>query len=327
LYASREGLFSVQRSARSGSPLTIPSLDVPDLDIGRIAATYRQRVRGTRPDLLPMASQLLERLPPDRWMLEWHLPWWLGHAFGLPGDVAGEIVLSNVFGLGSVRLQDDVADGEVPRRRAGKATQLAETLYDLALEPYRARFAVDSTFWAHLGRCMATWRDATGAEGRLAARGAPLKISAFGVSLLSGREDAYPTLDRLLDEALEALVLYDHIADWQADLDAGRWNAYVAELSEGPQVASERTRHRRTVLVAMMTTDVVAIQVGRVQAGLLRAADLGDTLSVPVPRLVAHLRVFARQVGEDGRTIQAHYRDLGDRAAKLLFDRPSDGRS
>ena len=174
---------------------------------------------------------------------------------------------------------------------------------------------------------MAAWRAAAGGESRLAARGAPLKISAFGVCRLTGLDDAYPVLDGLLEEALEALVLYDHIADWQADLDAGRWNAFVADLSEGPQVASERSRHRRTVLVALMTTDVVAGHIGRVQAGLLRAAELGDTMVVPVPPLLAHLRVFAQQVGVDGRSIQAHYRDLGDRAARLLLDGPDDGRS
>lgn len=288
---------------------------------------YKRRVRETRPDLLPMATKLLERLPPDRWMLEWHLPWWLGHAFGLDRDVAREIVLSNLFGLGSIRLLDDLEDGDVAPRKAVKATALAATLYDLALEPYRTRFPIESRFWAHLETCMAEWRAAKGAESRLAARGAPLKISAYGVCLLSGREDAYSTLDHLLDEALEALVLYDHIADWQADIDAGRWNAYVEGLSDGPQVASERTRHRRAVLVAMMTTDAVANHIGRVQAGLLRAADLAETMIAPVPALVAHLRTFAREAGEYGRALQAHYRDLGDRAARLLLDTPNDKRS
>jgi hypothetical protein len=307
--------------------VTICSLDVPDLDINEVSAMYRLRVHETRPDLLPMAIQLLGRLPPERWMLEWHLPWWLGLALGLERDLAQEIVLSNLFGLGSIRIQDDLADGEIARRKAGKASVLATTLYDLALEPYRARFPAGSPFWAHLDTCMTDWREAQRAEGRLAARGAPLKISAFGVCLLAGRDDVYPALDRLLDDALEALVLYDHIADWQADLDAGRWNAFVADVSDGPQVPEERTRHRRAILVEMMTTDAIAVHIGRVQTGLLRAADIAETLVVPVPRLVTHLRAFARDTGDYGRTIQAHYRDLGDRAARLLLDGPGDGRS
>ncbi len=307
--------------------MTIRSLDVPDLDTTDISGTFKRRVREVSPGLLPEANRLIERLPPERWMLEWHLPWWLGHALGLDRALARDIVLSNLFGLGSIRIQDDLADGEIARRKTAKATALATTLYELALEPYRDRFPAGSAFWGHVDACMIEWRAAQGSEGRLAARGAPLKISAFGVCLLAGRDDVYPTLDRLLDDALEALVLYDHIADWQADLDAGRWNAFVADLSDGPQVPEERTRHRRAALVALMTTDTIAVHIGRVQAGLLRAADLGDALVVPVPPLVAHLRSFARQVGEDGRAIQAHYRDLGDRAARLLLESPNDERS
>lgn len=307
--------------------MSIRSLDVPDLDTAGMSAAFERRVREVSPLHIPDAMRLLKRLLPERWMLEWHLPWWLGHALGLDRDVARQIVLSNLFGLGSIRIQDDLADGEVARRQVVAATALSATLYELALEPYRARFPLGSPFWEHLESCMADWRAATGEAGRLAARGAPLKISAFAVCDLAQRVDLYPAVDRLLEDALEALVLYDHIADWQTDLDAGRWNAYVAGISDGAQVPSERTRHRRAVLVAMMTTDAVSIHVGRVEAGLLRSANLAEKLIVPVPALVTHLRGFARQAGEQGREWRAHYRDLGDRAARLLLDPPVDAPS
>lgn len=292
-----------------------------------MCATYQRGVGDVRPDLLPMAMKLLERLAPERWMLEWHVPWWLGLALGLDRAIAREIVLSNVFGLGSIRLQDDLVDGEVVSRRAVAAKTLATVLYELALEPYRSRFPAGSPFWVHLETCMSDWRTATGDGDRLAARGAPLKISAFAVCRLTDRVDLYPSVDRILDEALEALVLYDHLADWQADLDAGRWNAFVAGLSDGPQTVADRVRHRRAVLVAMMTTDAVTQHIGRVEAGVLRAADLSEALEVPLPPLVAHLRAFARQAGERARELQAHYQDLGDRAARLLLDGPGDARS
>jgi hypothetical protein len=307
--------------------VTIPSLDVPELDTAGVSAAYLRRVREICPDHVQVATRLLERLPPERWMLEWHLPWWLGNAFGLDREVAREVVLSNVLGLGSIRLQDDLADREVAPRDVVAARTLSAVLYDAALEPYRSRLPSGSEFWAHLQTRMTEWRAASGEDGRLAARGAPLKISAFAVCLLTDRVDLYATVDGSLDEALEALVLYDHVADWQADLDAGRWNAFVADLSEGAQVPAERARHRGAVLVAMMTTDAIAVHVGRIEAGLLRAADLVDTLGVPVPPLATHLRRFARQVGEQGREVQAHYRDLGDRAAELLLGRPVDARS
>ena len=307
--------------------MTIRSIDDPDLDTADVSTTYRRRVGAVRPDLLPMAIRLLERLPPERWMLEWHMPWWLGNALGLDREVTRELVVSNLLGLGSIRIQDDLADGDVAPRQAAAAKALAPILYGLALDAYRFRFPAESPFWTHLETCLSDWRAATGEEGRLAARGAPLKISAFAVCRLTERVDVFPAVDRLLDEALEALVLYDHIADWRDDLDAGRWNAFVADISDGPQLPAERTRHRRAVLVAMMTTNAIGAHIGRVEAGLLGAADLGETLGVPVPALVAHLRTFARQAGEQGRELQAHYRDLGDRAASLLLDPPGDGRS
>lgn len=336
--------------------MTIRSLDVPELDTASVSAGFERRVREVCPDHLPMATRLLARLPPERWMLEWHLPWWLGHALGLDRGLAREIVLSNLLGLGSIRLQDDLADGEVAAKDMVATNTLSAALYEAALEPYRSRFPPESEFWAHLETCMAEWRSATGegaasggsgaasgdvasdsigASGdpeaavgrRLEARGAPLKISAFAICLSTGRIDLYPTVDRCLDDTLEALVLYDHLADWEADLDAGRWNAFIADLSDGRQVPAERARHRRAVFVALMTTDAVAVQVGRIEAGLLRAADLVTTLGVPVPPLVRHLRGFAQQVGEQGREMQAHYRDLGDRAARLLLDPPVNARS
>lgn len=300
---------------------------MPELDIGAVRAVFERHVRETEPDLVPMAMRLLERLPPDRWMLEWLLPWWLAHALMLPPNTAREIVLSNLLGLGSIRLQDDLADGEVEPGEAVAASALSASLYEAAVEPYRSWFPPGSRFWAHLEASMAAWRAGSDDEGRLAARGAPLKISAFAVCLLARRSDLYRNLDRLLDDALEALVLYDHLADWQADLDAGRWNAFVAGISDGPQVPSERVRHRRAVLVALMTTDAIAVHIGRVEAGLLRAADVAETLDPPIPPLLTHLRGFALQTGEQGRELQAHYRDLGDRAARLLLDPPVDARS
>jgi hypothetical protein len=160
-----------------------------------------------------MARRLFDRLPPSRWTLEWHLPLWLGDALRVDPDASRAIVLSNVLGLGSIRLQDDLADGEVAPQATEAAGQLAAALYDAALEPYRAWFPPASPFWAHLERCMRAWRsatDATGGEEHLAARGAPLKVSAFALCLLADRLVTFRALEPCLDRALEALVRYDH---------------------------------------------------------------------------------------------------------------------
>jgi hypothetical protein len=311
--------------------LTIRSVDIPELDTAAVTAAYEQRVRGACPEHLALALRLLDRLPPARWTLEWYLPWWLGDALGLDSATAREIVLSNLLGLGSVRLQDDLADGDVALEDLGPAAVLSAALYEAALGPYKARFEADSPFWGYLESCMTAWRESTddNVESRLAARAAPLKISAFAVCLLTDRRDAFPALERCLDLVLEALVLHDHIADWGADLDAGRWNAFVAAVSGGPQLPEWRERHRTAVLVAMMTTDVVAVQFAKLEDRSLRAAVIADTLGdeLAVPALGAHLRAFAASAREQGASFQEHYRELGDRAAKLLLQTPLNGRS
>ena len=311
-----------------------------DLDVAAVAEAYERRLRETCPELLPLATQLLERLPPTRWSLEWYLPWWLGQAFALEPTLTREIVVSNVLGLGSIRLRDDLADGEIDEERVADARALAGAMYDLALEPYRGWFDPASPFWRHLETRMDTWRaasegtpgesggtSATGPGPDLAARGAPLHVAAVAVCLLAGRMDVYPALEACLDRALEALVLYDHAADWEADLDAGRWNAFVAASSPGPQVPEARDRHRAATYVAMLTGDAVAGYFGQIDEALLRAAAIADTLQPAVPRLADHLRRFAMDVLDQGAAIHERYRDLGDQAAKLLLHGPRDARS
>lgn len=273
-----------------------------------------------------MALDLLERLPPARWTLEWYLPLWLGRAFRLDDSVSNEVVLSNVLGLASIRLQDDLADGEVATDDRVGARALATALYDAALEPYRAPFDAGSPFWSHLDRRMTAWRAAHPGPD-LAARGAPLHVGAVAVCLHADRMDVYRALEPCLDHALEALVRYDHVADWESDLDAGRWNAFVAAASPGRQVPGARDRHRAATYVAMLTSDVVVTWFDQIDDGLARAVAIADSLDPPVPPLVDHLRSFAPRVRAHGAAIHERYRELGDEAAKRLFPMPADARS
>jgi hypothetical protein len=313
---------SSRHQLRSEGEPTSRSADLSDLDIAGVADAYERRVRSICPEHLPAAMQLLERLPPARWTLEWYLPWWLGQALGLDEAVSLEVTLSNVLGLASIRLQDDLADGEVAPDDLASARILATALYAAALEPYRAWFPAASPFWEHLERRMTAWRGAVD----LAARGAPLHIAAVATCLYADRMDVYRALASCLDHALEAFVRYDHVGDWEADLDAGRWNAFVTALSPGPQVAEAHDRHRAATYVAMLTTDAVATWFAGIDEELQRAAAIADDLSPAVPPLPAHLRAFAAGVREHGAAIHARYLDLGDRAAKLLLQTPANAR-
>jgi hypothetical protein len=312
--------------------LTLPSPVVPELDVARVTADYERSVEAVCAEQLPLAMRVFGRLEPRRWTLEWYLPWWLGHAFGLDLEIANELVLSNVLGLASIRLQDDLVDGDVRADDIDGAKALSSALYRQAVAPYRSRFPASSPFWGHLDSSMSVWRSATdgtserGGGGKtpgdldsqsLAARGAPLKISAFAACMLAGRVDAYSVLERALDHALTGLVLYDHFGDWQSDLTAGRWNAFVAAVSDDPQTPESRDRNRSGVLLAMMTQDAVVSHFERITMEATRAAALVEPLgSWP---LVAYLRGFADMTEEQGSRLQAHYRDLAERAGSLLL--------
>jgi hypothetical protein len=145
--------------------VTQPSMRASELDELAIRTGFRRRVRERCPDHEAFAMSLLERLPPDRWRLEWHLPWWLGEAFGLDADVSRELVLSNVLGLASIRLEDDLADGEVAERDLGAARAVGAALFDAAIEPYRRRIPRDSTFWPAFDGVMSTWRSRGSGRG------------------------------------------------------------------------------------------------------------------------------------------------------------------
>ena len=83
---------------------------IPEIDVERVSAAYEARVRAVLDGDFPAALHLTDRLHPQRWALEWNLPMWLGDAFGLEPRVSAEIRLSNVLGLASIRLSDDLAD-------------------------------------------------------------------------------------------------------------------------------------------------------------------------------------------------------------------------
>lgn len=296
--------------------------DIPDLDIAGMLAAFERRVIEVCPEQQSLARALIERLPPSRWTLEWYLPWWLGYAFGLEADVARELVLSNVLGLGSIRLQDDLADGEVAPADVEGAGILSAALYDAALEPYRVWFTPASSFWGELDRRMTAWR--RNAAEDLAARGAPLHVSAMAASLLGGKSGVDPSLVACLDRALEALVRYDHVSDWESDLDAGRWNVFIAAVSSGPQTRAARERHRIAVRVALMTSSVADEQFLLIRDALLEAAVLATKVEPSIPPLTRYLRSFSAEVEAWGLAFATHYRSLGDRAARLLLHGAAD---
>jgi hypothetical protein len=302
--------------------------DAAGLDTSAIFEVYRARAAAAGPEAMPVAIRLWDRLDPVHWSLEWHLPVWLGNAFGLTRDVSSQIALSNVLGLASIRLRDDLDDDEVDRVDVPAAEALSAAFYLAALEPYSRLFPERASFWGRLDRWMAEWRpaalrDRTGgahegsSERDLASRGAPLKISAFAVCALASRSQDFPIVEACLDDALAAMVLYDHARDWQADLAAGRWNALVAISSSHPQTPEHRDMNRASVHVAMLARGSIAGYFARIRAQLKLALVSADRLELT--ELAAYLSELMATTDREAVVLDARHRELGKLAASVVF--------
>lgn len=89
-------------------------MDAFETRVDELKSDFLAEVTGFSPELRCAAEALLRRIGASNWTLEWGLPFWLGTTFGLADDAIREMMLCNVFGLGFVRLVDDLADAESP---------------------------------------------------------------------------------------------------------------------------------------------------------------------------------------------------------------------
>jgi hypothetical protein len=281
-----------------------------------------QRINARQPRLDPLARRYLARLTPDRWTIEWNLPVWLGRTFDLDPGLTEALARSNVLGLLSVRLEDDLEDGEVPAAEIADTRVLASLAYAEAVAAYEAWFADGSPIWAFLERSMAEWRAGAGGT-TLAARGAPLKIAGYASCLHAGRVDAWPTLERSLEGATTALVLYDQFCDWEVDLAAGRWNAFVAAIVHGGQEPARPDRNRAAVLTAMLTRDVVREHFDAATREAREAATLAA--DVGVTELADFLTGWATRTSDQGAQIRDHYQIAANQATRLFFGTRMEG--
>lgn len=275
------------------------------LDVEATFATYRALVERDAPGAMPLARRTWVRLGPQRWPLEWHLPLWLGDAFGLDLAIARRIVTSNVLGLASVRLADDLADGEIDPVDRSAAANLAAVLYDAAVEPYRELLGSDARFWRRLDAWMAEARRGAGrGQLTLAGRGAPLKVSAFAVCDLTGRGDAFADVERCLDHALAALVLYDDACDWREDLAAGRPNALAGGRSE-----------------ARVLGGILAGSIGPYFERIDREVESAIAVARrhEIGGLATWLLELRVSFDREARRLETRYGDLGNAAVRLLF--------
>lgn len=247
---------------------------LPPQEVACLLTQCRSALDQVSPALGSWGSALLEAHSPARWPVEWHLPWWLARDLRLSDDTWRGLTVCNLLGLGYVRLQDHLAEQTTAAGlTAGRQAVLAGVFHEAALAGLSAMFAGIPAFWQHRHTFMAQWlaalpEDAVALDGpgdrwpeqdvlRLAARGAPLKITAAGVCLLAGRADAIPALADTLDHLLAAQVLLDHMDDWREDAEGGRFNALVAYAAGAsrPATAARDQDAASSVLALLMTGD------------------------------------------------------------------------
>lgn len=229
-----------------------------------IREAFRARLARVSPLLGAEGNRLLARIAPDRWLLEWGLPLWLGETFGLTAETARALALGNVLGLAYVRVQDDLIDDELPSTTRASAMALATVAFQQAIVLYARLLADDERFWTALELRLGQWVQAMRVAPRLprdfvfhpdsiqlrslSETGAPVHIGLVATCLLGQRHDLLPRLTTVLDDWLVANVLMDHARDWAADLEAGRDNYFVAYATPLEQGLDQREVIRRRIL-------------------------------------------------------------------------------
>lgn len=293
-------------------------------------------LEGLSPELIKLARSLFDRLTPLRWPVEWHLPWWLGQGYDLPEQDIRSLVLCNLAGLGYVRLEDTVMDEKVSQADRRRHRQLAGVLQALATQQLKELFADRAEFWQRHDEAMDQWQRALG-EGEVAPdrrfdgwtqddfrllgwRGAPVKITAVGACFLSGRTDLVPVVLEALDELLIAQVLLDHLDDWQADLEAGRFNAFVAFASDLPQTSATKDSLRRQVLHEFIVGEAGEAYIAVARAHL-RAA-LRHAEAIPCTGLASYLIDFDRDTRLSQAALRSQIRNWLRDAATEIFGPP-----
>ncbi len=154
----------------------------------------------------------------------------------------------------------------------------------------------------------------------LAWRGAPIKITAVGACLLAGRSDAVPVLLDALDHMLIAQVLLDHLDDWSADLTAGRFNAFVAFLSDLPQTSQNRDANRRHVLGEFYLGEAGAAYVDLARRHIRAARRHAE--AIPSAGFERYLDCYATETATSQLALHSQIREWLQDATTAIFGPP-----
>lgn len=302
-------------------------------EVTAIRGAYRATFERVSAALAEAAEQQIDRLPPQRWLLEWGLPLWLGECFGLKDEPALTLAVCNLLGLTYVRIQDDLADGELPAPNGPLTMALAAVAFQQAIVYYARLLGSDERFWAALELRLNQWSQAMmaspnlppgfGAQPdlpalrRLAYAGAPVHIGLVAACLLSHHEGDLARLGAALEDWLLANVLLDHARDWAADLEAGRYNYFIAHSTPIEQSPAQSAAIRQRMLEMTYLDDGGQSYFDLIEELLQRARSAA--LPAGCARLNAYLDWFADQVRRDLEDHRQQAIDQLRSATRLLF--------
>ena len=246
-------------------PFPSPSDD----DIRRVGQRFISQVSGFTPGLVNAAYETLATISRPNWAFEWGLSRWVGEAMGVAPETVESLVLANVYMLAFGRILDDVVDGEHRPSNHGlsHSALTMTTLHHLWLSQYADLLAGvgprGRRFWPYFREYMSEWLGVLMQDTHpkhtfrcyekadwawLAWQGAPLKVCCAAACILSDKEDAIPPLAAAVDDIMIAVEMLDATFDWLGDLDAGRYNCFVAYCSDLPQTEENLYGNRKAVL-------------------------------------------------------------------------------
>jgi uncharacterized protein len=242
------------------------------------------------------------------------LPFFLAEALPFEGalDAARTMALGNAFGAAHFLAQDDEMDGDA--RPSPSDCCLSDRSLILFMLEYGRLFRGDGSFAfsfveplvGYLREYFASleWRKEVleSPEGRDAVSGgalpatlemlgrgmSPLKVCPAAVAALSGRNDALPAMESVIDRFHTAYQLADDLEDLEADLEAGRWSvpswllAAAARLEEPPPASRVGD-----VLLSQAGAATLALVAGEIDRHYAMAAEAA--LAFGAEGLASHL--------------------------------------
>jgi hypothetical protein len=235
-----------------------------------IQKRFLENISALVPGLSDAGYELLKRVSTPNWTVEWSMPIWLSERFAFSPALCEELLLSNIIMIAYARVLDDFADQE-GQAYDGNGAVLDSALHHIWTRQYINLFCSNLSdsqdlvrFWDYFDIYTRDWLRATlniAGEGfppfasyadadfqRLAARGAFLKICPAAACILAGQTDVIPPLTSAVEYLTVGIVMLDEQFDWAKDLDASRYNTFVAYCSDLPQTGPHREANHAAIL-------------------------------------------------------------------------------